>query len=134
VSPSTTSTYTPPTMRRPLGVAILSVLMGVYGFLTFLGGLLLIVLSSYAGSALAPIHISGTPLAVTGLILLILGLVILGTAVGLWHLRMWALVLALLVLVVEMILYGLQGAFISFEFILALILFVYLIAVSRHFS
>jgi hypothetical protein len=46
---------------------------------------------------------------------------------------MWALVLTLLFVLFELISYGLAGLFITFGFIFALILFVYLLAVRRHF-
>jgi hypothetical protein len=119
----------------PLGVAILSILIGIYGFILFLIGLIIAVGSS------VPAALGGYPLGhyattgvIGGLIILIIGLIILGLAVGLWNLRMWALALTCLVLIIELVIYGLAGAFISFGFIVALILFVYLIAVSRHFS
>jgi|SRR5271170_5505518 len=133
---SSVSTYTPPTMSRPLGVAILSVLIGIYGFFVFLIGLLVVVGSSLAGAlgGGSLFHAFGVTGVLAGVIILIIGLIILGLAVGLWHLRMWALVLTILFLILEMVLYGLAGAFVTFGFIVALILFVYLIAVSRHFS
>lgn len=122
-----------PAPSRPLGVAILSVLVGIYGFLIFLGGLLLAVgvaVASYLG---APTKIAGYSGVLVGVIVLIVGLIILGVAVGLWRLRMWALVLALIFTFVELVIYGLAGAFISLGFILALIVFIYLLAVHRHF-
>jgi hypothetical protein len=121
---------------RPLGVAILAILIGIYGFLTFILGLLLAVLSSYSGfpGLGLPTHIAGTSLFLSGIIVLIIGLIIMGLAVGLWHLRMWALVLTLLFLLIELVLYGLAGDFISFGFIVSLILLIYLLAVSRHFA
>jgi hypothetical protein len=126
----------PPTYTRPLGVAILAVLIGIYGFIVFLLGLLVAVGSSILGSAsgLNPFHFLGVTGVVAGLVILVIGLIILGLAVGLWHLRMWALVLTILFLLVEVVVYGLAGQFITFGFILAVILLIYLVAVSRHFS
>ncbi|MFZ1023028.1 MAG: hypothetical protein WAN87_02710 [Thermoplasmata archaeon] len=120
---------------RPLGVAILAVLIGIYGFVVFLLGLFLAVGSSIGvqyggGNLFGHFGFSGV---LGGLIVLIVGLIILGLAVGLWHLRMWALVLTLIFLIFEMVSYGLAGAFITFGFIVALLLAIYLIAVSRHF-
>ncbi len=128
--------YTPPTPpSRPLGVAILAVLIGIYGFLEFVVGLLIAVgsaaISSLGGSS--TFHILGTSGVVGGAIIAIIGLIILGLAVGLWHLRMWALVLTLLFLIFEMVLNALNGTYISLGFIVALILFIYLLAVHRHF-
>ena len=126
-------TSAPPS--RPLGVAILSVLIGLYGFIVFLLGLLIVVGSTLLGG-LGKTNLLGSfgVADVTGgAILLIIGLIILGLAVGLWHLRLWALVLTVIFLVVEMVLYGLAADFVSFGFIIAVLLFVYLLAVSRHF-
>jgi hypothetical protein len=130
------SNYQPATSTLPLGVAILAILIGIYGFLVFVLGLLVAVASSYAGSlgAANPAHALGVTGLVAGIIILIIGLIILGTAVGLWDLRMWALVLAILVLIVIVGLDALAGAFVSFGFIVGVILIIYLAAVSRHFS
>jgi hypothetical protein len=126
--------YAPPP-SRPLGVAVLAVLIGIYGFFVFLLGLFVLAhfavstyLSSSGFSSLAASH--GVE---AGAIAVVIGLVILGTAVGLWHLRMWALALALIVLLVVMVAYALAGAFVTFGFIVSLLLFVYLVAVNRHF-
>lgn len=119
---------------RPLGVAILAVLVGIVGFLfTVLGILVLakVAVSSYLGQLPSVIGETGF---IAGAIVLVLGLIILGLAVGLWHLRMWALVLTLLVLVFELVVYGYAGAFASFPFVIALVLFVYLLAVHKHFD
>ncbi len=118
---------------RPLGVAILAMLVGIYGFLVFLGGLLLLIGASVSSFVTLPEHFGGYSGFVLGLIVLIIGLVILGVAVGLWRLRMWALVLALIVTFIELLLNALAHNFISLGFILSLIVFVYLLAVSRHF-
>ncbi len=132
-SNSTYPSGTPATPSRPLGVAILAVLIGLYGFLVILLGALLLVGSSLGivGGGLP--HSFGVTGTLAGAIVLIIGLIILGLAVGLWHLRMWALVLTLLFLAFEMVSYGLAGDFVSIGFILAAVLFVYLLAVSRHF-
>jgi hypothetical protein len=127
-------TYTPPpTPSRPLGVAILAVLVGIYGFLVFVAGLLIAVGSSILSRVGTPTHYFGAGGVAVGAITAIIGLIILGLAVGLWHLRMWALVLTLLFLIFELVVNALAGAYLSLGFIIALILFVYLLAVSRHF-
>ena len=131
---TTTTTYTSyqAPKSRPILVSILAILIGLYGFILFLVGLLVAVgstvFSSFGGRTLF-----GYSGVVGGLLILVVGLIILGLAVGLWHLRAWALILTLLFLVFEMVIYGLQGAFISFGFIVSLLLFVYLLTVSRHF-
>jgi hypothetical protein len=138
MTPPATSSL-PPVHRssRPLGVALLSVLVGLYGILwVVLGALVLAgVAIGAAERYLGAVTSLGSVTAplVVGLILFVVGLVILGIALALWRLRLWALVLALLVLVFEMVVDGLAGNFYSLGFILAVILFVYLLAVSRHF-
>jgi hypothetical protein len=129
-----TPVYQPaPPPSRPLGVAILAVLIGIYGFIEFLIGLFLVVgatvFSSFSKS-FTEFGLTGVEL---GAVIAVLGLIILGLAVGLWHLRMWALVLMLIFLAFELVLNGLAGAYISFGFIVALLLFIYLLAVNRHF-
>jgi hypothetical protein len=122
-----------PPPSRPLGVAILAVLIGIYGFVEFLLGLFLLVGSAVFSSVAPSYSAFGLTGVAVGAVFAVIGLIILGLAVGLWHLRMWALVLMLIFLAIEMILNGLAHAFISFGFIVALILFIYLLAVNRHF-
>jgi hypothetical protein len=123
---------TPPQRSLPIGVAILSILIGIYGFLVFLTGLLLFVnigIPTYLGHP-PTFGLAGLELAA---IVTIIGLIILGIGVALWRLRLWALVLALLFLLYEVIAYAYAGHYESIGFILALLLFVYLLAVNRHF-
>jgi hypothetical protein len=127
------TTAPPPAPSRPLGVAILAVLIGIYGFLVFLAGLLLAVGSSVLSGLGNATHFFGQSGVIVGVIAAIIGLIVLGLAVGLWHLRMWALVLTLLFLIFELVSNALAGAYISLGFIVALILFLYLLAVHRHF-
>ncbi|HTT44525.1 MAG TPA: hypothetical protein VMH38_00715 [Thermoplasmata archaeon] len=128
-----TPQYAPPAPSRPLGVAILAVLVGIFGFLLILVGALLlagIAAASFLGVGTSLVGIGGLTF---GVIVLIVGLIILGLALGLWHLRMWALVLTLIFVILELVSFGLAGNFVSLGFIFALILFIYLLAVHRHF-
>jgi len=118
---------------RPLGVAILAFLVGLFGFLLVLGGALVVAGATALSFLGVPSHFASLGGIEFGAIILIIGLIVLGLALGLWHLRMWALVLTLLFVLFELISYGLAGLFITFGFIFALILFVYLLAVRRHF-
>jgi len=134
---ATPTTYAPPaptTPSRPLGVAILAVLVGIYGFLIIVAGALLVAGASAPALFGAPSSIAGLGGLTFGVIVLVIGLIILGLAVGLWHLRMWALVLTILFLLFELATYGLAGRFVSLGFIIALLLFIYLLAVHRHFD
>jgi hypothetical protein len=124
----------PPDESLPIGVAILSVLVGIYGFIVFVFGLLLFGTIAVHNPYLKP----PTTLGLTGYELAafvsIVGLVILGIGVALWRLRLWALVLAILFLLYEMVAYAYVGAYETLGFILALVIFVYLLAVARHFA
>ena len=118
---------------RPLGVAILAVLVGIFGiFWILLGGLVLAGSTAFTFLGMGS-KFDGLTGVVAGVVILIIGLIILGVALGLWHLRMWALVLALIITFLELVSYGLAGAFVSFGFLVSLVLFVYLLAVHRHF-
>jgi hypothetical protein len=131
-------TYSVPPRNRPLGVSIIAVLLGLYGLLTFIGGLLVVVLSNY-GLVLGGTYLFGLPGTLIGVVLVIVGLIELGVAVGLWHLRMWALVLAVLVLLYDVasplfsLLVGRGVGSSIVGFVIAFLLLVYLIAVRKHF-
>jgi len=111
----------------------LAVLVGIFGFLLVLGGALVIAGAAALSYLGVPSGFAGLGGITFGAIVLIVGLIILGLALGLWHLRMWALVLTLLFVIFEIITYGLAGDYVSFGFIFGLILFIYLLAVRHHF-
>ncbi|MGD1099551.1 MAG: hypothetical protein ABR888_04320 [Thermoplasmata archaeon] len=125
---TTTSTST-----RPLGVAILAFLVGLFGVLIIIGGLLILAAATVPAILGVPSSFVGESGAIWGVIVLIIGLIILGLALGLWHLRMWALVLTLIVVFLELASFAIAGNYVSLGFILSLIIFVYLLAVNRHF-
>jgi hypothetical protein len=127
------TTVTTTTSTRPLGVAILAVLIGLFGFLVLLAGILVLV-GVAAGAFFAVPAFLGAAGLTLGLIVFIIGIVLLAVAYGLWDLRMWALVLAILVLILYVVGYALAGAFVSLGFLFSLVLLIYLVAVSRHFS
>lgn len=127
------STTTTTINTRPLGVAIIAVLIGILGFITLLAGILLLV-GVAAGAYLSVPAFLGYGGLTLGLIILVLGIILLAVATGLWDLRMWALALAILVLIFYLIVYALGGDYVSLGFILSLLLLIYLVAVSRHFS
>lgn len=131
------TTQTPPQYvappSRPLGVAILAILVGILGFLVIITGLLIIAAATIPTILGVPSSFIGVGGLTWGLAVLIVGLILLGLALGLYRLRMWALVLSLIFVFVELLGAGLAGNFVSFDFILSLILFVYLLAVHGHF-
>jgi hypothetical protein len=115
----------------PIGVAILAVLIGIVAFLFIIAGILLAALSIHIGIGFPAFGVHGA--LVVGAILLIIGLIVLGVALGLWHQRLWALVLAIIVFGLYFISDALAGAYFSLGAIISLILVIYLIAVHRHF-
>ncbi len=121
------------TSTRPLGVAILAFLVGLFGVLIIIGGLLILAAAAVPAILGVPSSFVGESGALWGVIVLIIGLIILGLALGLWHLRMWALVLTLIFVFVELASFAIAGNYVSLGFILSLIIFVYLLAVNRHF-
>lgn len=132
---STNPNPSPYEPSRPLGVAVLAVLVGLFGFLWILGGALIlggVATAAFLNAGALP-HALGYTGLIAGVIVLVVGLIILGLALGLWHLRMWALVLTLLVVALEVISYALAHNYESFGFLIGLLLFVYLVAVHRHF-
>jgi hypothetical protein len=115
----------------PIGVAILAVLIGIVGFVLILGGVLLAALGISIDLGFGAFSSYGS--LIVGVVLLIIGLIILGVALGLWHQRLWALVLAIIVFGFYFISDALVGDYFSLGAIIALILVIYLIAVHRHF-
>ena len=119
--------------RLPLGVAILAVLIGIFGFFVFLLGLILLL--AVAGVVISGVGVTsvfGLTGTVAGLIIAVIGLIILGVAVGLWNQELWALVLAILVLIFYGVVDFTSGAYLSL--LIVVLLLVYLAAVSRHFD
>ncbi len=116
---------------KPIGVAILAVLIGIVGFLLIIAGVLLAALDIAVGLSLPQFGSYGFLIA--GIVILVIGLIILGVALGLWHQRLWALVLAIIVFALYFISDAIAGAYFSLGAIISLILVIYLIAVHRHF-
>jgi hypothetical protein len=121
----------PPEPGRPLGVAILAVLIGIVGVFFILAGVLLAVLGLAIPIGFPALGHYGV--IIVGIVVLIFGLIILGVALGLWHQRLWALVLAIIVFALNFISDAIAGAWFSLGAILSIILVIYLIAVHRHF-
>lgn len=122
----------PPRPHRPLGVAILAILI-------ILAGFLLMVLFGLAFAALLALSSPGILLAIDG-VLFLFGILILVSGIGLWNLRPWAWWLATIVVFLELVLQVLAidwKASLTFGILLPLIvvgiIFVYLLAVRGAF-
>lgn len=118
--------------RLPLGVAILAILIGIVGFVILLGGLILLVVGTGVVFGSGSVTVFGTGGTIAGLILLIIGIVTLAVATGLWDQELWALALAVIVMLFFAAVEFFSGAWLGF--IVAALLLVYLVAVSGHFD
>jgi hypothetical protein len=117
----------------PLGVAILAILIGIFGFFVLVGGLLLLL--SVAGYGLGVVWVTsvfGATGTIAGIIIVIVGLVILGVAVGLWNQELWALVIAILALLIYGALEFLSASWLGL--VIVVLLLIYLVAVAGHFD
>jgi hypothetical protein len=116
----------------PLGVAILAILIGIFGFFVLVAGVLLLVFGTSIALGSGSITVFGTGGAIAGLILLIVGAIILAVATGLWDQELWALALAIIVLLFYGVVEFVSQSWISLLIVVALL--VYLVAVSGHFD
>ena len=134
-SPYGTTTYPPYNSRRtlPILVAILAIVIGIVGVFVLLAGLFMLL----AGLDLAiggrfPLLGRGyfPNLVLAGGFYFILGAVEIATARGLWDLEAWALWLTAIIVFLLMV-----GSFFvsTLLFLLFLVLFIYLLAVRKHF-
>jgi len=117
--------------RLPLGVAILAILIGVFGLFVFILGFV----AAIAGGG-GDLGASSSVFGVTGIlaifVLLVLGAIMLAVAFGLWHQEFWALVLAVMVLLFYGIIEFVSASWVAF--VIVVLLLVYLFAVSNHFD
>lgn len=118
--------------RLPLGVAVLAILIGLFGLFLFLGGLLLVVFGTGIAYGAGTVTLFGSGSTVAGLVVLLVGLIILVVATGLWDQELWALALAIIVLLFYGLVTFLSQAWLDFLVVGGLV--VYLIAVSGHFD
>ncbi len=118
--------YAPP--HRPIGVAILAILVILGGVLFLLLGIGILVLSGVAGLGGFPLF--GFAGAILGGVLIVFGLIWIGVGLGLWHLRGWAWWLAVIVMILSIL-----GSFASpAGAVVPVLILVYLILVRKHFQ
>jgi hypothetical protein len=119
--------------QLPLGVAILAVLIGLFGlFVIILGLAFLFVAAGFLLGGVGVASVFGYTGTIAGLIILVIGAIIFGTAIGLWNQELWALVLAILVLIFYAIVEYVSSAW--FGLVIVVLLLIYLVAVSSHFD
>jgi len=125
----------------PIGVAVLAVLVGLFGAFLLLGGLVVALVALFHVAAGGWTASLGTG-ALAGLITLLIGAIILGVAFGLWDQELWAFVLALItvgaavVWFIALPLYngGSLASVVNVPAIISGVLLIYLLAVSDHFD
>ena len=123
----------PATAQRPILVALISIIVLLAGIVWMVVGatsLFGLSITHYLGSVPTFVDLTGQTSAVLEIVI---GLAVVVISFGLWEEKQWALILTLLFLLFELIAYGSAYDFVSFPFILSLLLFVALIASSRSF-
>jgi len=117
---------------RPIGVSILAILIILFGVLVALLGVLGLIGSVF----LSTLPGGGLFAGVTGIasaIVLIIGIILIVAGLGLWNLKMWAWVLAIIVLVIELVLSFYPGINVC-TLLFALVLLIYLLLIRKEFS
>jgi uncharacterized membrane protein (DUF2068 family) len=104
--PTPTTGYSAPSGERPLGVTIIAVLNILGGLLSIFGGFTSLTL----GLALGPF---GFLLIILGAIILFLGIINLIIGWGLWSLKSWAWMAALIINIINLILNVLAYSWLS---------------------
>ncbi len=131
------ATYSPPPPqsigRLPLGVAILAILIGIVAFFY-----LIVAIFAFLSVALFHVYLIAGVGLLAAVITFILAIILFVVAGGLWNQRLWALALAIIVVLILLAesVYGLYvGRSVSLvAAIIEGLLLIYLIAVSGHFS
>lgn len=123
---------TPVIPRRPLGVAVIAVLISFVAIVLVVAGLLFL-LSSYIGTYV-PSSLDLIPSIdlLGAVILVVLGAALLGIATSLWNQETWAL-WTTVVLVFATTTYLFFTGSITVLFLIFVVVFVYLISVRRYF-
>ncbi len=117
--------------RTPLGVAILSVLIGIVGVVFLVVGFLAGLLNIATPGVSSHLFVGGW----IGIALLLLfGVVLLAVASGLWDGELWALVLSIIVVGLYFLSDLISGALFTVGGIVLLLLLIYLVAVSPNFT
>lgn len=115
--------------HRPLGVAILAIVIMVVGAVVILIGVATMLIGGIGGAFLGG-PLLGAIGAFVGLLVTIIGLITFAAGSGLWKMRSWAWWLAMIVLVIQFIgsLATVIGA------VVYGLLILYLILVRQHFN
>ncbi len=117
--------------RLPLGVAILAILIGLFGVFVFLVGIFAFLAGVGVGTA-GPVSVFDLTGTLAALIVAVVGIFLLAVASGLWSQEIWALALAIIVLVFYGVIEFLAASWLGL--LLVVLLLAYLAAVSSRFD
>jgi hypothetical protein len=123
---------TPVRPRLPVGVAFVSVLIGLIGFVMVLAAILFVLNQLLGVIVPTSLEIFSAVDVFGALILIVVGAGLLAIATSLWRQETWAL-WTTIVLVFAMTAYLFFTGFITILFVLFVALLVYLLAVRRYF-
>ncbi len=119
--------------RLPIGVALVSILIGLVGFVMVLGALLYVLNQTVGSTVLPPsLEIFQAADLFEALVLLVVGVALLAIATSLYRQETWAL-WTTIVLVFVTTAYLFFTGFITILFVFFVALLVYLLAVRRYF-
>jgi len=118
--------------RRPLGVAVLAVLIALFALVIVLAGLVYLLAAEFGSVVPTAIDLVPSIDLVGAVILVVLGAALLGIATSLWRQETWAL-WTTIVLVFLTTTYLFFTGSITVLFLLFVVVFVYLISVRRYF-
>ena len=121
--------------RRPFLISLLAVIVGIWGLLLILGGLGILLFSWWTEFG-NTYEIFGVGAPWSGLISIVLGLIYIGILTGLWRMRFWAWIVAVLVTITWVVDTGYTLTTSSPEwvgFIIALLIMIYLFVVVGRF-
>jgi hypothetical protein len=118
--------------RLPIGVAVVSLLLGIMGVVLVLAGLLALLVVGFALFVPTSLEIFQSLSLIGAVMITILGIMFLVVATCLWRQETWALwTTIVLVFLTEAYLFFIGS--ISILFLVFLVLFVYLLTVRRYF-
>jgi hypothetical protein len=118
--------------RRPLGVAVLAVLIALFALVIVLAGMIYL-LAAYVGPFVpASLDLFPSIDLLGAVILVLLGAALLGIATSLWRQETWALWTTIVIVFLTTAYLFFTGS-LTVLFLVFVVLFVYLISVRRYF-
>jgi lysylphosphatidylglycerol synthetase-like protein (DUF2156 family) len=120
--------------KRRLRVRILSIIVGISGFILILATGLVFAGSNSLRFLLSDFGILPLPLVAIGLLIIAIGVGFIATGAGLWRFRKWAFALGIVLSLIDVVISVLARDFTSFPFIRGVIVLVALLGFRHDFS